>query len=131
MAEREERFYVYQLSDGATVQYVGKGMGRRLKNQMARTGLFGEIVKRFNSERAAYAHEARLIERLNPPLNLTSGGGGAITRRKQTLPRWFRRQIAEIELVGSRRWVARELLKLDLSAVVRPEIIARLREASV
>lgn len=122
MAERgrapEGQFYVYELSDGKTVQYVGKGTGRRLKNQIARFGLFGEIVKRFRSERVAYAFEARLIARTCPPLNRASGGGGAITRRKAKLPLWFRREIEEIERVGSRLYVARELSKMGISLSV-------------
>ena len=108
------RFYVYQLSAGDSVQYIGKGTGRRLKNQIVRTGLRGEVLKWFKSEKAAYAHEASLIKRISPPMNRAAGGGGAIARRKARLPLWFRREIKEIERVGSRVYVARELAKMGI-----------------
>lgn len=108
----EGRFYIYQLSDGLNVQYVGKGTGRRLKNQVARTGLFGEIVKRFRSERQAYQYEIRLIAKINPPLNRNGGGGGPATRRAgERKPKWVR----DIEAIGTRIYAARELLRFDLS----------------
>lgn len=120
----EGRFYVYQLSDGLNVQYVGKGVGRRLKNQMVRTGLFGEIVKRFKSERQAYRHEVKLIAEISPPLNRNGGGGGPATRRPaERKPKWVR----DIEAVGTRVYAARALLRFDLSGRVSPEKIEMLK----
>lgn len=122
-----ERFYVYELSDGSCVQYVGKGTGRRLKNQMARTGLFGEIVRRFSSQRAAYAYEVRLIAKHNPPLNRNGGGGGPNTRRRATRsPKWVR----DIEAIGTRVFAARGLLQFDLSKHCSAEQIAEIKRVA-
>ncbi len=130
MAERP--FYVYRIfgEAGETI-YVGKGIGRRLANQKRRFGLAGEIVKTFRTERAAYNFEATLIAKLKPSANKVAGGGGAITQRRLRVPRWFNKQLREIEAIGSRRWVARELLKRDLRGFVTPEIIDKLRMVSV
>jgi len=118
------RFYVYHLTDGPETVYVGKGTGRRLKSQLARTGLFGEILKRFKSERDAYAHERRLIKNLAPRLNKIAGGGGPVVRRRvQRKPKWQR----DIESVGTRIYAARELLKLDLRGFVNPEQLAAIK----
>ena len=106
-------FYVYQFSDSAGVCYVGKGSGPRFAKQSRRfANMVGEIVRRFASERAAYAYEAALIARHSPSLNKIAGGGGAIARRKFRLPGWYRREARQIESVGSRRYVARALLRL-------------------
>jgi len=70
-------FYVYRLFDltGETL-YIGKGSGSRLSHQKRRYGLMGEIVKRFESENAAFAHERRLISKTKPRLNKCAGGNG-------------------------------------------------------
>jgi hypothetical protein len=110
--EETRRFYVYELSDGSSVQYVGKGIGRRLRSQIARTGLFGEIVRRFKTEREAYRYEVQLIAKLSPPLNRNGGGGGNRTsRRAAIVPKWMR----DIEAIGTRVYAARVLLRFDLS----------------
>lgn len=126
-----DEFYVYRIYDGDVTVYIGKGRGRRLSDQQRRFGLPGEIVKTFRSERAAYAFEAKQISKLKPIANKVAGGGGAITRRGLKLPAWFTSQIREIENIGSRRWVARELLKFDLSGLVSSDIVDKLRIASV
>lgn len=113
------RFYVYQfVGNDGSIMYVGKGSGRRLKNQERRFGMAGQIVKRFASENAAYEFERALISRLSPSLNKLAGGGGSIAHRAAKLPTWFRRIQADIASVGSRVYVARELLKLDISGIV-------------
>jgi hypothetical protein len=126
-----DEFYVYRIYDGEVTVYIGKGRGRRLSDQKRRFALSGEILKSFSSERAAYAFEAKQIAKMKPIANKVAGGGGAITRRNIKLPIWFTRQVKEIERVGSRRWVARELLKLDLSGSVSPDTVHKLRMASV
>lgn len=124
---RAKRFYVYQLSDGLTIQYVGKGTGRRLKNQMARTGLFGEIVKRFKSERDAYRHEIKLIAEISPPLNRNGGGGGPATRRRaERKPKW----VCDIEAIGTRMYAARMLLRFDLTPYFGAEKIEAIRRVA-
>lgn len=123
----EGRFYVYELSDGSRVQYVGKGTGRRLKNQMARTGLFGEIVKRFKREREAYSHEVKLIAAIDPPLNRNAGGGGPATRRRAgRKPKWVR----NIEAIGTRVYTARMLLRFDLTPYCSAEKIEAIRRVA-
>ena len=126
----EHRVYVYRIYGGEVTVYIGKGRGRRLSDQRRRFGLPGEIVKAFRSDRAAYNYEAKLIAKLKPCHNKVAGGGGAIARRNLKLPDWFTRQLREIEKIGSRRWVARELLKRDLSSLVSPETIDKLRIVS-
>jgi hypothetical protein len=124
---RESRFYVYQLSDGKTVRYVGKGSGKRLKNQIASTGLFGEIVKRFKSEREAYKYEVSLINRLNPPLNKNRGGaGGLATVPVLRHPAW----VYEMGRVGSRRYTAQQLLRFDLSGHLSASEIDTIRQVA-
>ena len=121
------RFYVYHLTDGPETVYVGKGTGRRLKNQLARTGLLGEIVKRFKSERDAYLYEIRLIKKLAPRLNKNGGGGGPLVQRRiERKPKW---QI-EIERIGTRIYTARMLLKFDLRAHVSSDKIDILRRVA-
>jgi hypothetical protein len=125
------RFYVYQFTgDGGTILYVGKGSGRRLENQERRFGMPGQIVKRFKSEAAAYEFERSLINRLSPKLNKTAGGGGSIARAAARLPAWFKAIEAEIKKIGSRAYVARELLKLDLGDRVSADEIKMLRRVA-
>ena len=70
--------YVYRIlgEQGETV-YVGKGFGRRLKEQKRRFMADGEVIKEFRSAQAAYEYERDMIAKFNPPLNRTAGGGGA------------------------------------------------------
>lgn len=79
------RFYVYRLySDPGFTLYIGKGSGRRLKNQMRRFGLQGEVIERFKSEAKAYRREAELIARHRPSLNKAKGGNGLRAKRQYT-----------------------------------------------
>ena len=125
-------FYVYRILGemGETV-YIGKGYGRRLHHQKRRFMSDGEVMEWCSTDKQAFRRERELIAKHSPPLNRIAGGGGSVTRHKNRLPVWFTRQIKEIERVGSRRWVARELLKLDHSSVVTPGTIDMLRAASV
>ena len=124
MTERA-RFYIYRIFDGAVTVYVGKGSGRRLKNQIRRFGLDGEIIEFLASEKSAYEAERRWIRELKPTENRNSGGGGGLVIRKR-----IRRTKEEIEMarVGTRVYAARMLLRFDLRGHVSPERISKLKE---
>ncbi|MFN7002193.1 MAG: hypothetical protein ACK4NW_02040 [Roseinatronobacter sp.] len=111
--QRARPFYVYAFRDAVSIQYIGKGTGRRFSVQAKRfSDLQGEILATFTTESAAYNMEAKLIAKHRPALNRVSGGGGAITRRQAKASGWFQKALAEIEAVGSRRWVAQQLLTM-------------------
>jgi hypothetical protein len=126
----EPQFYVYQFVVDGVPKYIGKGTGRRLKNQERNFGMPGEIVKWFKSEKAAYDFEFRLIAKHRPAWNVVAGGGGAVTRKRDQLPAWIARIHAEMRRVGSRVYAARELLKLDLGNRITPEQMAMLRRVA-
>lgn len=107
----EARFYVYQIIDAGSVVYVGKGSGNRLRNQMYRFRLPGEIVKRFKREGDAYAYERKLIAELAPSLNRCTGGNGSRAQKRPA----YRKDAFDrlIEKIGTRAYAAR----LWLSAV--------------
>lgn len=126
----ERRFYVYRFVVDGKIMYIGKGTGRRLKNQERRFGFAGEIVKRFVSESAAYNAEYALIRKCSPPWNKLAGGGGAIARTSAKLPLWFRKEQAEIKRLGSRKYVAAELLKLDLGQLIAPDQLETLKRVA-
>ena len=112
------QFYVYCFRQNGTVVYVGKGSGRRFAEQVKAhswmPNCIGGIVRYFASERAAYDYEAHLIAKWNPTRNANKGGGGAITRRKEYVSAHIQRELRRMERMGSRKYVARELLKLDI-----------------
>lgn len=124
------RYYVYMFSENGEVVYVGKGTGRRFHNQAKRFKCSGEIVRWFASERAAYNFEARLIKKLCPRENIAAGGGGAVSSAKSALPVWFRKELRKIEELGSRRYLALELLKLDLSIVLPLSKVEQIRRVA-
>ena len=125
---RARKFYVYRIYDGAVTVYIGKGSGRRLKQQMQRFSLQGEIIERFCSEKLAYKAECQWIKELKPTDNQNAGGGGSYTVRKKV-----RRTKEEIEMerVGTRVYAARMLLRFDLRGRVAPEQISRIREIAM
>ena len=128
MAARVKPFYVYCIHEGDGYPvYVGKGHGRRAKAQSKRFGRPVYVWRSFVSEQAAFEFERRAIAELIPPLNRAKGGaGGRVRRRVYRKPRW----VAEIERIGTRVYAARELLKFDLSAYLRPERIAAIRQVA-
>jgi hypothetical protein len=105
-------YYVYELIDEAgSVQYVGKGSGRRLQTQKRKFGLAGRVIEWFKSEKAAYAYEVKAIAEKCPPLNKAKGGNGS---RAQKI---IRRRLAwelEMERIGTRAYAARLLMKFCL-----------------
>lgn len=119
------QLYIYRLADyeGKTL-YIGKGSGRRLYNQIARTGFYGEIISRHPTDRSAYKAEVVAIARLRPPMNQNAGGGGPVSYKRQEIkPKWLR----DIERIGTRVYAARELLKFDLSSVLDVSKIEAIR----
>lgn len=101
------RFYVYRIYDGHETVYVGKGSGRRLKQQARKFRLPAEIVEECKSEDHAFKREIHWTETLRPTLNSHRGGAGGRCRVRRKPQREF----AEIERIGSRRYAARFLLR--------------------
>ena len=131
----EHQFYVYMFRAGGNVIYIGKGSGKRFKAQVKNFSFvpncIGGIVRYFASEKAAYNAEARLIAKHSPKYNANKGGGGAITRlKKPRLSTEFRKDLEEIKAVGTKVYVARRLLNFDLSAVVEPSKLERIRQVA-
>lgn len=109
---RPEIFYVYAVKDGESIVYIGKGTGRRLKVSARKHGGTAEILQRFASEDKAFAYERKMIAAHSPTNNRCAGGNGgrAQPRKPKRIPAWWRKQIAEIERVGSRVYSARFLV---------------------
>jgi len=135
MPEWHRPYYVYTFRIAGEVVYVGKGSGRRLKEQVKNFGYLdnciGGVVRYFASEKAAYNEEARLIAKHKPRYNANKGGGGAITRLKHVkLSKEFKRELEEISRVGTRFYVARKLLNFDLGGFVDPSKVERIRQVA-
>lgn len=124
-------FYVYTFRVAGEVVYVGKGSGSRLNAQVKAfrwlDGGIGGIVRFFVSERAAYDHEARLIQKHCPRYNVNKGGGGALSRVKQPRLSAYERHVLQgIKRLGTQKFVARELLKFDIFPHIGAEKFASL-----
>jgi hypothetical protein len=105
-------FYVYRIFDGLQTLYIGKGSGRRLQSQKRKFGCDGEILEACKSDDHAFERERHWIVKLMPTENQNLGGGGGRCKPKRK-PRILK-EFAEIERIGSRRYVALFLLrKLD------------------
>jgi hypothetical protein len=126
-ASRPWRFYVYALTDGDQVVYVGKGSGRRLHVQRRTHGCDGYEVARFKRERDAYAHEIRVIAELSPARNKHPGGNGsrATPARTPRAPAWMK----EIDRIGSRVYAARLLLS-RFAHIVDPSKVDAIRRVA-
>jgi hypothetical protein len=123
--DRAWRFFVYALTEGDRVVYVGKGSGRRLQAQRRKHGCEGHEVARFKREADAYAHEIRLIAELSPERNKHPGGSGSrVVNCKPATPVWVR----EIERIGSRVYAARLLLRF--AHVVDPSKVDAIRRVA-
>lgn len=124
---RPWRWFVYELLDGGECVYVGKGSGRRLKHQMRNRGLDGREIARFKRESEALRFEVALIAERTPSLNKDRGGTGPRSRKRQHRLTKIER---EMQRLGSRRYVARELLKFDLRGNVSESQLETLRKAA-
>lgn len=119
------RFYVYAFIEGHEVLYVGKGSGRRLKQQEKRFGFAGKIIEHLDDELKAYEREVYWISELRPTLNKNRGGSGsfltetvpAALRKSFTLAEWKREErkalaeLRRIEEMGTRKYAANVLLR--------------------
>lgn len=126
----QKRFYVYKLFETAEViLYIGKGSGRRLKTQMRRHRLKGEIIKEFKCERDAFQFERKMIAAAKPELNKSPGGNGGTVKTKRRAPR----KTADEKLmdkIGTRVYAARMLLRFDLRGLVDRGTFQRIREVA-
>ncbi len=114
-------YYVYALTEGETIRYIGKGSKRRLVSQMRRFGLDGHEMARFKSERSAYAFEVSAIAEHAPPLNVHKGGNGSRAS--------LGRRPKGMSVDQTRVYAARGLLKFGdaLLRYLTPESIAAIR----
>lgn len=129
---RKPGFFVYAVMDGATPLYVGKGCGRRHLISAKKHGGTAKIIERFDCEDAAFARERHWIAELMPQNNISPGGNGGRSRpaSKWDVPKQYKGRLsktewraavrsfqklqAEIDEVGSRKYVARFILsKID------------------
>jgi hypothetical protein len=129
-AKSRFRFYVYKLYEvPEVILYVGKGSGRRLKAQMRRHRLNGEVIKEFRCERDAFQFERKMIAAAMPELNKSPGGNGGTVRTKRRTPR----KTADEKLmdkIGTRVYAARMLLRFDLKGLVDRGTFQRIREVA-
>ncbi len=127
MAARKQRFYVYRIFDLGGTIYIGKGSGRRLRQQISRFGCMGEVIERFAVEKAAYAREKQLINQLKPIRNRHPGGNGSRAQRI-----YNRREKWEIlcDHLGTQVYAARELLRFDLTPFLPASKIERIRQVA-
>lgn len=122
---RARRFYVYELFSGDSIEYVGKGSGRRLETQMRRYGLCGRVVRHFASEAAAYRFEVKHIADAKPKLNRCAGGNGC----RANVVRRVRDPIyALCESLGSRVVAAR--LALNFPSLCDPSKLDEIRRVA-
>ncbi len=112
MAARKTRLaqwkaYVYALTYADDILYIGKGVKRRLRQQMTSFGLSGHEIARFQTEGEAYSFERECIARHNPHLNKHPGGNGSfsVEKKEKHYP-----DFAEIERIGTRAYASKILL---------------------
>lgn len=120
------KFYIYCFREGEAVLYVGKGTGRRLKQQEKRFGVAGQILEYADSEEAAYRRECHWIALLMPTENKNKGGGGSYSdpnpipialRGQVSLAEWKRhkreadKESREIAELGTQKYAARAILR--------------------
>lgn len=118
-------FYVYEIINlsGETI-YVGKGSGRRLRNQVKNFNFNGCEIARFKKESDAYAFEVQKIAEIKPVLNKHVGGNGSkVTIKRERKQSW---QIL-IDRIGTRAYAARLLLAF---CVADPSKIDEIRQVA-
>lgn len=128
MAARKWHAYVYELTYGHGVLYVGKGTGNRLKTQIASFGLEGREVAWFKSEKDAYQFERKLISEISPRLNSHPGGNGSWAKKRPE-PRRLKWEI-DMDRVGTRVYAARFLLETHWRHVIDPSKIEGIRRVA-
>jgi hypothetical protein len=78
-------YYVYRLiGEQGETMYIGKGQNGRLRDQMRRHKLAGEIMEEFGKGQGleAYKREAELIREHCPPLNIVGKEDGKTQGRQ-------------------------------------------------
>lgn len=144
--KQPQRFYVYAVYDGVVCLYVGKGCGSRHKQSARLKGGESSVIEWCNDEDHAYARERHWIAELMPTENRSPGGTGGRSSPLPLIPVSYRgkiteaefkredaamrRQIAEIETVGPRRYTARMLLRFDLSPFLDASKIDAIRQVA-
>lgn len=128
-------FYVYVITDGDVTLYVGKGTGRRHLASARKHGGIAEIREWFKNEDRAFARERELIAELSPRNNKCPGGYGGRATPKPAPPKTlWDKEFAEIERIGTRRYVAQFLLRnaavIAKHAPASKLDISRLREVA-
>lgn len=118
MSGQSYKFFVYALTDQrGNIVYIGKGSGRRLKNQIRSKGFDGHELCRFKSEKLAYDYEKKRIAEDKPTLNIHPGGNGC-TAQKESNPKWLK----DIEKIGTRAYAARLLVRFGGDMISPSEI---------
>ena len=115
------KFYVYALTDGEKIAYIGKGCRSRLAVQKQNRNCSGYELARFKLERNAFAFERQMIAELRPPWNKTKGGDGGRCGMHAN-----RAETAET-LIESRIKTAEYLLSKDLTGYLSPSEIEGIR----
>jgi len=112
------KFYIYCFSDGAEIAYVGKGSGRRIKQQEKRFGYPGRILEYLANERDAYEREVYWIKVLRPSENKNAGGAGK-TSDPNPIPVSLRGLVSDAEWELAEKQVAKEFKEVDRVGVRR------------
>lgn len=110
------KFYVYEIYNQDHCLYIGKGSGARLRAQIKSFGASGKEIARFKSEKDAYKFERFFISERQPYLNRHAGGNGNTSTKKRKFP--VTKEEKLIKQIGLRRYVARMLLKFDLTGYI-------------
>lgn len=106
--ETVAKFYVYRIFNGETTVYIGKGCGYRLAAQIKRFGLPGEKIEQGLTEERAFEREVHWIAELMPTDNKNPGGRGGKSGKRTA---YMDKDMLQIQVVGSRRYAARLLLR--------------------
>lgn len=106
------RTYVYRIFDGFETVYVGKGSGRRIRQQAARFKCQGEIIQHCTTDEEAFKAERKWISELKPTANRHPGGqGGRVKPKHDPHAASWRKFLKEYNEVGPRRYAARFLAR--------------------
>lgn len=109
--EANYKFYVYKIDDENDCLYIGKGTNRRHIVSSRRFNNEAVIIAYFRKESYAYDFEREMIAEHKPIMNKCLGGNGPYTKKRRARRR--EKWEMEIERLGSRRYVAKLLLKYE------------------